>query len=305
MRNDEKRERGAHRARASIVCSVSLLRISPSLLSFSLSLLSISPLPSLSLSLSLSLHVRLSIFPLRTFIPAISHHRHAAAGPFFESVQFLSLVFTCMQLRNFHSPDPRDGFLSLFRHLRGAKTKTNRGEKREREKRTVARNQRSERRQVKCSAEWEGARLLEEGRNWGDDPLGERNPETPRGSRARSFLRRRCAFCPQWRTQRVSAPVLLCPSQLLLRPCSTRLPSPLDPTDASPRATLSFSLVYPPSLFSPTPTLREIRRRGETLPGRWSPVGFFFSWFVDRSADTRHHCSICNFVLYISTWENF
>lgn len=93
-------------------------------------------------------------------------------------------------------------------------------------------------------------------------------------ARARPFLRRRCAFCP-WRTQRVSASVLSCPPQLL--PSSVQHPAPFSPRlplrCVPSRYTLSFSLVYPPSLFSPT--LREIRRRGETLPGRWSPVGFF------------------------------
>lgn len=222
----ERQRRGTTREERDTSCTrfhclqrVSLLRISPSLLSFSSSLLSVS-LSSLSPP-SLSLFAPDSrFFPLRTFIPAISQRR---CGSFFSSRCNFCHASSYATTKSLQSGPRATLSFSLGCHL---------GARKQRERETKKEIDRgSERRQARCGAEWEEARLLEEGRNWGDDLPGERNPETPARARA-TFLAKTlrflsmtyptclcfCPFVP------LSAPALVraAPGPLSSRPPSMR-----------------------------------------------------------------------------------
>lgn len=196
-----------------------------------------------------------------------------------------------MQLRNLYSRALLSLPLSLACHLEARK-------QRERETKKEI-DQGSERRQARCGAEWEEARLLEEGRNWGDDLPGERNPETPARARARA----RDLSCED-----VALFVHDVPNVSLLlsfcAPLSSALvcaaPSPLSsrPLRCVP-SRYSFVLPRLPSLVvlanatgDSTPR-RDVTRT--MISGR-----IFSSRFVDRYADTKR-----NFILCVSTSENF
>lgn len=169
-------ERGTSCTRFHCLQRVSLLRISPSLLSFSSSLFSV--------SLSLSLRAQLSIFSLAHFHPC-----HLAA---LLRVLFSSRCNFC------HGPshattgslqlDPRERLsLSLSLVIQGHKNKekgkpkknTNRPGIREEANKTLSR-----RKQGYWKKDVTGAMIFQD-------------REIPRLlARARTFLRRRCAFCP-------------------------------------------------------------------------------------------------------------
>lgn len=201
-------ERGTSCTRFHCLQRVSLLRISPSILSFSSSLLLVSNFLSF---FSLSLFAPESrFFPLRTFIPATSQRR---CGSFFR-VGTIFVKSLRMQLWDLRSRIRKRFSLSFIYGVRKLR-------KKERKKRRVPIDRITERRQARCGAEWEEARLLEEGRNWGDDPPAERNPETPRArdlscEDAALFVHDvpnvslLLSFC---------APLSSCP-----RPCNTRSP---------------------------------------------------------------------------------
>lgn len=216
--------------------------------------LSFSPIIFFVIRFSLPLSIVLCI---SFFLRALSSlpPRSASAGPFFKSVQFLPTITDVTT--NFPFVDKSENNFLVAHNAR---------RKRKREK-EVSIDRRGRAKKTRRGTEWEDARLLEEGRNWGDDPPGERNPETSR-ARDLSSCEGAALFVHDVRVSALSFCAPLAPTPVLAAP-RTPLPSPLlssCPSDASPRATLSFSLVYPPPSFSPT--LREIRRRGETLPGR-------------------------------------
>lgn len=158
--------------------------------------------------------------------------------------------------------------------FRGVKTKRERNQKR------VSTDRESER-QARCGDKWEGARLLEEGRNWGDDLPGERNPETPR-ARA-TFLAKTLRFLS------MTYPTCLCfcPFVLLSAPALVRAaPGPFSsqPLRCVP-SHYSFVLPRLPSLVVlADATGDSTPRRNVTrtmISGR-----IFSSRFVDRSVDT-------------------
>jgi len=251
---------------------VSLLRISSSLLSFSLSLFSIS----LPFHLSLSLFSRPTLDFFSHVLSSLPSQRRCGSffwvGTIFVTGNY---AFTCNYGILHNQIQER---LSLIIYERE-------NWEREKKKIRVSINRGSKRRQTRCDAEWEEARLLEEGRNWGDDPPGERNPETR--AKTLRFLSMTyptclcsCPFVP------LSAP----------RPCSTQLPPSLSTRDVRcVPSRYSFVLPRLPSLvvladgrFDP-----EERR----LLGRWSPIGFFsLSLSIDPST---WDASIRNFVLYV------
>lgn len=138
-------------------------------------------------------------------------------------------------------------------------------------------------------AEWEDARLLEEGRNWGDDPPGERNPET---FRARDLSCEGAAlFVHDVRVSILSFCVPLAPTPVLAAP-GTLPPYHSLSLSLSPFAfpmrllallfrSLSFTLFH-----------RSRRRYGRfDAERRYQDddlrQDFFFRFVPDRSADTK------------------
>lgn len=132
----------------------------------------------------------------------------------------------------------------IFSSLISAKSEE-RDKKRERkrERQSVDRCRGGRAKETRRGAEWEDARLLEEGRNWGDDPPGERNPETSR-ARDLSSCEAAALFVHDVRVSALSFCAPLAPTPV----------SSLNPAQPPPLSTLSDPLLLPfrcvPSRYS-------------------------------------------------------